>query len=144
MTVDQEKLYATDKADVWAAEWIKAARKIWGRRYDVADLLDEGWMIGWFANAIETAKTLERRRILDENVPEKGEWPMSSQWGDVSHRPAEPPERYITMADKFVEELKRANFSPEVIAAAEKARDELNNRNWRPSYTVDGGGVVEG
>ncbi|MBS0343806.1 MAG: hypothetical protein JSS56_25150 [Proteobacteria bacterium] len=35
-----------DKADKWAAAFCQHARKV---GHDI----DEGWMIGWFANAIE-------------------------------------------------------------------------------------------
>lgn len=45
-------LHATDSAAVWAEEWCKVAREITVRDGWTA-LLDEGWMIGWFANAIE-------------------------------------------------------------------------------------------
>lgn len=43
-----ERLYATDDAAVWAEEFCKVARE---RGHD----LDEGWVIGWFANAMQTA-----------------------------------------------------------------------------------------
>lgn len=51
-TVDVERLYATTQADVWAKEFAKVVPEV-----------DEGLMVGWFANAIETAKDHERRRI---------------------------------------------------------------------------------
>lgn len=43
--VDQERLYATTDAVVWAEEFAKVHPEI-----------DQGLMIGWFANAMETAK----------------------------------------------------------------------------------------
>ncbi len=45
--VDLNRLYSTDDATVWAEEFAKV-------RPDV----DQGLMVGWFANAIETAKKL--------------------------------------------------------------------------------------
>jgi len=73
----QDRLYSTDDAAVWAEEWCKMARQIMADRgvtqenlnatmptpvaEAFAAILDEGWMIGWFANAIETAKALQAR-----------------------------------------------------------------------------------
>lgn len=51
MTVDQNKLHSTTDAQVWAQEFM---REFGNRKDDI----DEGLMIGWFANAIETAKLL--------------------------------------------------------------------------------------
>lgn len=50
--VDQTRLYATDDAMVWSQEFAKVEPDV-----------DQGFMIGWFANAIETAKAIERKRI---------------------------------------------------------------------------------
>lgn len=50
-TVDIQRLYATDDAAVWAAEFKK-----------VCPGVDEGLMIGWFANAIETCKDRAKAR----------------------------------------------------------------------------------
>jgi hypothetical protein len=46
-------LYSTTDAEVWAIEWCKIARKI---EAEGGNLIDEGWMIGWFANAMCTAE----------------------------------------------------------------------------------------
>jgi hypothetical protein len=59
-----KRLYATTDAKVWAAEWCKVARKI---AASGAPIIDEGWMIGWFANAIENAKDHERRRWVADD-----------------------------------------------------------------------------
>ena len=45
-----ERLYSTDNAAVWAGEFVALHGG------------DEGLMIGWFANAIETAKRIDRDR----------------------------------------------------------------------------------
>lgn len=56
-----KRLYETTDAAVWAAEFMKVYNSKF--RVQVGELLDEGWMISWFANAIEIAKSHERRRI---------------------------------------------------------------------------------
>lgn len=53
--VDTKKLYATDDAKVWAEEFSK-----------VAPGIDQSLMIGWFANAIETAKDVQWQRYQEE------------------------------------------------------------------------------
>lgn len=45
-----KRLYSTDNAAVWASEFVALHGG------------DEGLMIGWFANAIETAKRIEAER----------------------------------------------------------------------------------
>lgn len=57
----QQRLYATTDASVWAKEFMS---NFGGDRLVE---IDEGLMIGWFANAIENAKAHERRR--HEGVP---------------------------------------------------------------------------
>ena len=52
-------LHSTDDAMVWAVEWCKVARRLSG---EGRSLIDEGWMVGWFANAMETAKRIDRER----------------------------------------------------------------------------------
>lgn len=53
-----KRLHSTTDAYVWAEEWCKVARRL---QAEGEDLVDEGWMIGWFANAIETAKVLSAK-----------------------------------------------------------------------------------
>lgn len=53
MEVDRERLYATTDASVWAEEFAKVCPEV-----------DQGLMIGWFANAIETAKRLHAEHLL--------------------------------------------------------------------------------
>lgn len=52
--VDVKRLYGTTRADVWAEEFAKVFPDV-----------DEGTMIGWFANAMETAKTHRDREISE-------------------------------------------------------------------------------
>lgn len=66
-------LHGTVNAGIWAREWCRVAREILGRQgmgpealavlpapvsFAFDALIDEGWMLGWFANAIETARSL--------------------------------------------------------------------------------------
>ena len=56
---DSELLhYMADDAAKWAAEFCKIAR-------NNGHCLDEGWMIGWFANAIEHASSLRVRKAKE-------------------------------------------------------------------------------
>lgn len=50
VAVDTELLYSTTDAMVWAVEFQKVV--------DSGVKIDEGLMVGWFANAIETAKSM--------------------------------------------------------------------------------------
>lgn len=56
-------LYSTTDAQVWAREWCRIAQEIQTRGDEV---IDEGWMIGWFANALCVAQDHERRRIAEQ------------------------------------------------------------------------------
>ena len=48
--------YMADDAGKWAAEFCRIARKH-------GHEIDEEWMIGWFANAIEHSHALRMRRL---------------------------------------------------------------------------------
>lgn len=52
-------LHSTTDARVWASEWCRIAENLDGERCLVVDsrVIDEGWMTGWFANAIEVGRT---------------------------------------------------------------------------------------
>jgi hypothetical protein len=56
------KLLATTDAMVWAQEWCIVARKL---EYLGKPLIDEGWMVGWFANAIETGRDAGYHKALE-------------------------------------------------------------------------------
>jgi lipopolysaccharide biosynthesis regulator YciM len=58
-----ERLLATTDAMVWAEEWCASATKIVA---EGRSLIDPGWMVTWFANAIETARSAERDRIVEQ------------------------------------------------------------------------------
>lgn len=55
-------LHSTDDVALWAREWCRIAREIEGRGESV---IDEGWMIGWFANAMGVAEMLGRSRQVE-------------------------------------------------------------------------------
>lgn len=57
------RLHGTTDAMVWAQEWCRIAREI---EVGGGSAIDEGWMVGWFANAMEIAAAFQRRRIADE------------------------------------------------------------------------------
>ena len=68
--VDRHRLYATTDASVWAEEF-----------YKVCPEVDEGLMIGWFANAIETAKAHERH-VLGLDEPDAMRWAPDGEVSD--------------------------------------------------------------
>ena len=60
-----KRLYATDDAMVWAEEWVATAAQIVAREGDWMALLDAGWMVSWFANAMQIAVDHHERRKSD-------------------------------------------------------------------------------
>jgi hypothetical protein len=70
--VDVERLYTTTKADMWAAEFAKVCPEV-----------DQGLMIGWFANAIETGRraSVDERIVAlinEESLHQREFWPNNS------------------------------------------------------------------
>ena len=56
--------FQTDDAQVWAQNFIKTLK-------DNPDIeIDESFMIGWFANAIETSSDVRRWKIEEERATE--------------------------------------------------------------------------
>ena len=47
-------IYMGTDAAKWAAEWVKRANQLVASN---GHLIDEGWMISWFANAIEAGRS---------------------------------------------------------------------------------------
>jgi hypothetical protein len=62
---EDQRLETTD-ARVWAQEWCRIARQIATSKQSWAALDDEGWMIGWFANAIERGRTAGYQQAMAE------------------------------------------------------------------------------
>lgn len=58
-----------DNAAAWAAAFCQHAKKL-----GHGDI-DEGWMIGWFANAIENSTDVRRRRSEPSVAPARGAFP---------------------------------------------------------------------
>jgi hypothetical protein len=56
-----EKLHSTTDAMVWAKEFCRILRENDIRLEDI----DEGWMVGWFANAMVTQEAETRREDTD-------------------------------------------------------------------------------
>lgn len=67
------RLYASTDAQVWAAEWCNIAREISGAD-DGRQVIDEGWMVGWFANAMETARAAGYREGRDGVLTDLRVW----------------------------------------------------------------------
>jgi hypothetical protein len=65
-----ERLHATTDVTVWAHEWVAtAALMVAQSNGDPLVLLDEGWMIGWFANyaqAVNDQLHIDRARAAVE------------------------------------------------------------------------------
>lgn len=60
-----KKLLVTTDAMVWAQEWCRIARDL---EAEGKSLIDEGWMVGWFANAMCVAIDHERKKIAEQIV----------------------------------------------------------------------------
>lgn len=64
-TEQYERLHATTDVTEWAKEWVATAAEILARNNgDYLALLDEGWMIGWFANYAQACNDALRNRPL--------------------------------------------------------------------------------
>lgn len=62
------RLHSTDDAMVWAKEWVGIAAVLLARSNgNPLTLLDEGWMVGWFANAMGVAESFSRKRLFTED-----------------------------------------------------------------------------
>jgi hypothetical protein len=60
-----KELLATTDAQFWARKWCEIALDL---RDAGQEIIDEGWMIGWFANAMCVAADAERRKIAETIV----------------------------------------------------------------------------
>ena len=67
-----KKLHSTTDARVWAEEWCRIAREIEASN-DGREIIDEGWMIGWFANAIMRGWDEHARRYPPPPEPDDEE-----------------------------------------------------------------------
>lgn len=60
-----ENLHDTTDAQVWAREFMRTV-------IDNGALIDEGFMLGWFANAIETGRDAGRLAVTPKPITERG------------------------------------------------------------------------
>lgn len=60
--MNTDELLSTTDAMVWAREWVRIATRL---QAEGQSLLDEGWMVGWFANAMETARREPARKEME-------------------------------------------------------------------------------
>lgn len=56
-----ERLHATTDAKIWAEEFMRVVGDMVADGHSVDHPLTEGFMIGWFANAIETGRAVGAR-----------------------------------------------------------------------------------
>jgi hypothetical protein len=69
-----ERLRASSDVTLWAKEWVANAALILARtNNDSLALLDEGWMIGWFANYAQTVNDLAHQQRAAKGV-HPGTW----------------------------------------------------------------------
>lgn len=75
MAIDTKYLIGNTDAVVWAEEWCEVAREI-AEDKDEREVIDEGWMIGWFAHAIIAGFDEGYARALKEDTDTKSK-PLS-------------------------------------------------------------------
>lgn len=111
MDARTKRLYATTDAQVWAKEWCEVAREI-VEADDGRALIDEGWMIGWFANAMEITKMHERSQVVDP-------WDTDFEWVPALFEAVAIPDSYSS--------------EPESMVAVQDAiNDEMQRRAQHP------------
>ena len=65
-------LLSTTDAQVWAREWCRIARRL-VKDHGAGGIIDQEWMTGWFANAIETGRDAGARAALSNEGRELNE-----------------------------------------------------------------------
>lgn len=102
----------SDDASVWTKAFVQHAKKVEARGEDP---LDEGWLITWFANAIEHSSDVRRWRSEPQTRPV-----LSHTLSKGEHQMNEKRIREI-----FAEKL-RYHGAPILAAAIENATDNSN------------------
>jgi hypothetical protein len=69
MDMDYNYLHSTTDAQEWAKAWCEIATRL--QSEDVS-LIDEGWMIGWFANAIMVGYGAGKRDLINKMLEDTG------------------------------------------------------------------------
>lgn len=104
MGANTARLYSTTDAQVWAEEWCNVAKELEAKG---APLIDEGWMIGWFANAIETSRNIEAavglgvaQRMIDGWLPSVNHrwWFRNVRGEEIRERMSDEQAAYIDRA----------------------------------------------
>lgn len=76
MTLEKDLLATTD-AMVWAVQWCDTARDI-AMRDGPMSIVDEGWMVGWFANAMAAQRNAdhaeENKAAVQRAIADTGNW----------------------------------------------------------------------
>jgi hypothetical protein len=62
-----KSIHSNPDASVWAKEFIKT----WAKVYPNQPAPDEGWMLGWFANAMCAQMDFDARKSATKAIPEK-------------------------------------------------------------------------
>lgn len=65
MSDGEPDLLATTDATVWATQWCRIARQIEAAD-DGRKVIDEGWMVGWFANAMGAQERADRTSVTTD------------------------------------------------------------------------------
>lgn len=133
--VNTERLYSTTDASVWAEEFAKVQPDI-----------DEGFMVGWFANAMQTVEMNADPAINVSDLDRQREWsretfgPGTRTLGVLSHIRSELDEieadptdlsEWIDVVILAIDGAWRAGYSPQDIISAYHAKQEKNQaRTW--------------
>lgn len=72
MTDAEQLAYMGVDAQKWAQEWCKVAVDLGNQGHEV---VDEGWMIGWFANAIEAGRAAGKSEDAQKQAEPEDETP---------------------------------------------------------------------
>lgn len=84
----QERLYSTTDAKVWAAEFMYSALRTPITGAHVGAYIDEDFMVTWFANAIENAKKHALRNYKESTIIDT----VINNWGKVAATEADTRE----------------------------------------------------
>lgn len=105
-----KRLHSTTDASVWAHEFNKA----FAQMHEGCEL-DEGWLIGWFANAIEIGRDAGKAQSSAIGLREFAERcrPAARVWADRAERAA-------------LNDLLPPHYKPVLVAEAERARKLLD------------------
>lgn len=131
-----KELLTTMDAAVWAREFCKVAKRLGVVQLMHSKIysIDEGWMLGWFANAIMTGYDEALRRAAKDP--------------SLLPKPPKPPEksRFPYTALVTAEEARKFGFTetPDYVLEVEltfSAPGQCELTNWARTLPQGGGGV---